>query len=165
MSWTVWFDAYETAGQAQDTTCFQGLKWDDNYIITTMRAWIVIVNSPSFTNMVMKVYGNDESQAEFTPSNLIATSTNPFSISDVNIGGSFLGNGVFEVGFQFDGLHVRKDTTYNFVMNFDGYFPTATSYVGWKRAWPDPVAQTGFTPTGLNLNTAPFEVYGVGDKL
>ena len=50
-------------------------------------------------------------------------------------------------------------------MNGDCYFPTASSYFAWKKAYPDPIVREGYTPTSVNINVAPLEIYVVGTEL
>ena len=161
MTWTVWAESYDTAGSLQDLSISQGLKFTKNLIVEQVRIWGVFVNNPLFANLQMKVYANDEEQPQITPTVLMHTSTNKWMMSDLITEA----NGLAEIYFNFTGFHAKKDVTYSFVMNGDCYFPNATSYFAWKKAYPDPVIKEGFVPTAVNIGVSPLEIFVAGTEL
>lgn len=161
MAWTVWMDAYETINSIKDTTLYQPLKFDDNYLIEYMRCWVVYQGAPAFTNMHMKIYGNDEQAADPTPTQLLATSSNNFALADITTED----HGIKELWFKFDSFHVKQGVYYNFVINANGYSPTASSFLGLEKAYPNPIQQTGYTVAKINMPNSPYKFYAVGSKL
>lgn len=161
MAWTVWMDPYDTIGSILDTTYFQPLKFPDNYLLEYMRAWVVFQNAPAFSNMVMKIYGNDENAANPTPTTLLATSTNSFDLADITTEA----HGIKELWFKFDSFHVKQGGFYNFVINATGYSPTPTAFLGLEKAYPNPIQQIGYITSVINVPNSPYKFYPVGSRL
>lgn len=161
MSWKFWIDVWESNAEIQDTTLFSPIRFDGNYVIEYIRTWVGFVGTPTFTNMQMKIYGNDEEASDPTPAHLLYTSTNNWAFSDI----SNEAHGLKEIWFKFTPFHVKQNVYINCVINADSYFPNASSYLGWEKAYPNPIAQTGYTPSTINVPNSPYKIYALGSKL
>lgn len=157
MGWKVYANPFET-GELSNTAKFQTVKFVEDKILLAVRTWIVLYNNPTFTNLNMKIYSNDDSSGANTPGMLLATSTNTQIKSDIIT----LENGAREIWFQFDYFPVNGEDKYNFVVNGDGYTYSDESHIAWMLAWPDPVYSAAYTPTFENLLVAPYQLYAVG---
>lgn len=157
MGHRVWADRFES-GQLSNTDMFQTIKLGDNKIVIAIRTWLVIYNSPTFTNLKMHIYSNEVVSTDNTPRVLLATSTNSFNLSDITT----YANAKREVYFKFNFVPFKDQDLYNLVMSADGYVYSESSHLAWVKGWPDPVYKTSFTPTFENLLIAPYEAYAIG---
>jgi len=156
MGWKVWGDNWET-GELDNTNKYQTLRVNNsNIILRWVRTWVIVINDPVFTDLNMKIYSNEVVSGDNTPKKLLHTSLTPDLTKTQIIA---LENGVKEIYFKFNEVPLQKDTFYNFVVNGDGYVPTASSYLCWMKAFPDPVYSNNFTPTLERLPYAPYQMY------
>ena len=156
MAWTVYGTVYESASDLTDTTLSQPVKPKTNLLLRGVRTWIIFVDDPVITSFNMKIYSSDNN----TPKKLLYTSTDSRTKAELLSDNS----GVKETYFTFNDVPLNGETTYHFVLNGVGYTPTSSSYVAWRRGWPDPVYQAGFTPNKFNLGGSPFELYLIGGE-
>jgi len=160
MTWRIWCRPWDS-GQLANTDIFQPVTPKKNIILIGCRTWIVAISDPTFTDLNMKIYSNDDNAAVDTPLELLATSTNSQAKADIIT----LDHGVKEIYFNFDNVSLQENTKYNFVMNGTGYVPTSSSFLCWRKAYPDPVYTAGYTPTKESLGVAPYEIYLIGGDL
>jgi hypothetical protein len=156
MGWKVWADDW-ASGELSNTDRFQTVRVNSNDVILRyVRTWVVIINDPVFTDLHMLLYSNEVVSGDNTPKKLIARSLTP-DLTKSNI--HTLDHGVKEIWFKFDEIPLQKDTWYNFVINGTGYVPTASSYLCWMKAFPDPVYSTNLTLSLERLPYAPYQLY------
>lgn len=153
--WTVYGRPYE-AGELANTTVYQTIKFHSFLEVKAIRIWVVMVGSPTFTGLRMKLYSNNVQTSG--PGVVLATSTNSWSTSDLL---STHQNGVKEIYFEFDPILVHADDTYHLVLNADTYSYTISNQLAWRNVWPDPVYKTNFTVTGNNYLSSPLFVSAV----
>jgi hypothetical protein len=157
----VWADPW-SAGALSDASMFQPITIADDMVLAAVRTSVVVIGNPVFTSLCMKLYSNETVGGLATPRKLLATSTDVRTKAEVHT----LPHGVKEVYFTFGNLPLKGGDTYNLVVNGTGYAPVAdSSLLAWRKAWPDPVYRGGFTPTLINVNAAPYELYLIGARL
>lgn len=164
MAWTVWADDWET-GELANTNKFQTVRVNTDITLRAVRTWVVIINDPVFTDLSMDIYSNEERSGDNTPVQLLHSSTSPSTgLADVRTKSEIhtLEHGVKEIYFEFNDVPLQGDTWYNFVMQGTGYVPTASSYLAWMKAFPDPVYSNNFTPALETLPFAPYQMYLIG---
>lgn len=157
-AWKVFGDDFES-GELENTNKFQTTKFGYDTILRAVRTWIIVVGDPTFTDLHMKMYSNQLIGSDNSPNVLIATSTNTLTKSEIIT----LENGVKEIYFEFDYIPCNGETLYNFVINGTGYTsPTTTSHIAWRKAFPDPVYTSGYTPAMETVPYSPYALYIIG---
>jgi len=157
MTWRIWLRPWDS-GQLSNTDIFQPVTFKRNMMLLAARTWIFGISDPTFTSLNMKIYSDEND----TPKKLLATSTNSPLKSEIF---TTYGNGIKEIFFEFNNFNVQSETLYNIVINGIGYSPTSSSFLGWRKAYPDPIYRAGYTPTKENLGVAPYEISFVGTDL
>lgn len=155
--WSVWADSWES-GELANTSKFQSIKFNGNYIVKAFRTWIVVVDDPVFTSLSMKIYSNEVVSSKNTVKKLLHTSTDVRTKAEIHT----LENGVKEIYFTFNDIPVQENTFYNVVINGVGYLPTSGSYLAWMKAFPDPIYGNNYTPALETINLAPYQIYAIG---
>lgn len=154
MGWTVWGDDF-TSADFTGVSKFQTFRPNKDIILKNIRTWFIFINDPIVTDISLKIYSNEVRSGDNTPVELIAT-----SIAKPKSELITLENGVKETGFEFaNTVSLGANTWYNVVVNGTGYTPSDTSYVCWKKAFPDPVYTTNFVASFEKLAKAPYQMY------
>lgn len=148
MVWTIFGYPYENASDMTDTSIFQPVVIPDNIIVKGFRTWIAYQGDPTYTDINMKIYSN----LAGSPAKLLHTSTDSRTKAEIQL---VEDHGIKEIYFTFDDINLRSGDTYHVVLNGTGYSPTASSFLIWRAAWPDPVYTTNYTPTTSNLTLSP----------
>lgn len=152
MVWTVYGDQYENASDLTDQSKFQPVIMPSNSIVIGCRTWVILVDDPTLTSLSMEIYSNrPDGSGDPQPGVLLHTSTNVQTKANILTDNS----GNKEIFFNFNQVNLKGGDTYNFVLTGAGYSPTASSFIAWRIAWPDPVYTTNYTPTVENLGRAP----------
>jgi len=159
MGTTVWARDWGS-GELSNTTQFQPFKMNKNVQLKAIRTQILIYNNPTFTNINCKIYTDDYQNGVHSPGVLLATSTDSRTKADM----TSEDYGAIETYFNFDKIALNEATWYNVVINGTGYSPTASSYLAWVKAYPDPVLTTDYTPLPITIEWAPFEVYPIWSR-
>lgn len=159
--WDVWARTYES-GELANTTLFQPFRMNTDTILKAVRTWFVVFNNPTFTDLNAKIYSDEirtisGTKTGHTPVTLLHTSTDSRTKAELHTSDY----GVKETYFTFNEVPLQGDTWYNLVINGTGYSPTASSYLAWKHAYPDPVL-TGYTAAVETINSSPFQIYFIG---
>lgn len=154
--WRVWGDDFSTAAMT-DTSMYQRVTFDRNYIIRGVRTWLIFYNDPALTNVNMKIYSDEGG----LPRKLLATSTNTLTKAEIIT----LENGVKEIYFDFNDFPVKQDNSYHFVINGTGYTGSVSSHVAWMKGYPDPVLDQTPAPSFSNLLTSGYQLYFIGSVL
>ena len=160
MAWTVWCDSYESGAELANGDLFTTLIFQENRVLRYVRASIVYVGSPSFTNLRMQVWGNDTENGPAKTELLVESETSFDSTRIVN-----LGNGVADVWWRMPEFHVKQGVSYNFVPVGDAYLPNATSYIALEKEYPNPIHKEGYTPSTINIPNAPYKIYTASSPL
>ena len=125
-----------------------------NTILKGMRTWVIFVNDPTLIDLSMNIYTDEAGEK----GKLLTSSTNSLTkaqmITDTN--------GVKEIYFNFDDFPMDADIEYQFGLTGTGPSFTASSYIAWMVAYPDPVYRTGLTVNFHLITTAPFVMYFIG---
>lgn len=164
MAWTVWGDNWK-AGELSDTSKFQTVTMNEDISLIGSRTWVIVYNDPVFTDLNSKIYSNELRSGENTPVTLLHDSTDPDTgdpDSRLKAQIHTLENGVKEIYHLWNYVPLQGETSYNFVINGTGYVPTASSYLCWMKAFPDPVLATDYTPALETLPFAPYQIYFIG---
>lgn len=156
MSYRVWGDAYSTA-EITNGTKTQQAKMNKNVILRYVRTWIVCYNDPTFTSLTMNIYASNGG----TQGKLLHTSTNSLTKSEIIT----LSNGVKDIYFEFDDIVLNGSTQYFFALRGTGAAFSDTSFIAWKKAFPEPVYPTGWTPSMTTINSNPFDITFIGADL
>lgn len=155
MAWTVWGDPITTAALTAGVS--QKVKFNTNLVLKACRIWLIFYNNPALTSLTMKIYSDDGG----SPKKLLHTSTNSPTKAQIIT----LENGVKELYFDFNYPVFDADDHYHFVLFGSGYTGTDSSHIAWRQAWPDPVYDTNWTPTWVNINQSPYSIYFIGSDL
>lgn len=161
MTRTVWVETYDNASELTDTTIYHPMKFSENRVVRYIRAVLVFIGAPSFTNLRMNIYANDENSTSIQPSKLIHTSETSYTFSDLMTEDS----GWKDTYFKFNDFHMKKDVWYHCVLSADTYVSSANSLLGIEKAWPNPIQNKGYTATFLNLPSSPYKVYAISGEL
>jgi hypothetical protein len=161
MTLRLWVRPWDS-GQLSNADIFQPFYPRKNMMLKAVRTWIFAKSDPTYTSLNMKLYSNDDSSGDDVPKAVIATSTNVVTKAQIQ---PTQPHAISEVYFEFDDIPLQSDTKYNLVINGTGYSPTSSSFLGWRKAYPDPIYRTGYTPTKENLGIAPYEISIVGAEL
>lgn len=150
MGWKV-YGKEMLAGELTGSGVSQVVIPDIDTILIGVRLWLIFVGDPVLADLNLKIYGNDS--IDDTASSLLHTSSDTRTKAEIIT----LANGVKEIYFTFNEVNLNQGDKYHFVLNGTGYVPVVgSSYVAWRVAWPDPVYRNNYTPTSVNLTTAPF---------
>ena len=155
MGWTVYGREYEsTELNASSVAIFQPIKPTYNIILRAVRVWLININNATFTSLHCRIYSDEIISSLHNPKVLLYTSD---SRTKAEI---FTENyGIRETYFQFADIPLHGGIFYNFVLGASGYAPILnTSFLCWKRGWPDPAYRTGFTPSAINLLQSPHDI-------
>lgn len=155
-TWRVWGEKYYTA-DATGTRIYQPIVFPRNTILLATRAWMVFYNNPTFTNISMLVYSDDNG----APGQLIQTATTTWNKADLYTED----NAVKEMYFEWDYPTFKAGDTFHFVINFGGYTYSESSHVAWKKTFPDPPYKLNLTLDYESLLTYPYDITFVGDQL
>lgn len=158
MGWKVWGDPWPTAESMQDASLFQTVQFNADVILRAARTWIIVFGNPAFTSLSMKIYSNDVVDGKNTPRKLLHTSTDVRTKAEIHT----QPYAVREIYFNFGDVPIKGSDKYNFVINGVGYAPAGGSHLAWRKAFPDPVYASGYTPAIETINRAPYGVYFIG---
>jgi len=154
MAWRIWATPYINASDLTDTSIHQPFDPARNMVLKAVRTWILFLDDPVITSLALKIYTDSGG----SPDTLIATSS---SVSKADA--LALDSGIREVPFEFQTpVPLADGETYHFVLNGVGYAPTTSSYIGWRRAYPNPAYKAVYTPTLVNVLSAPHELVLIG---
>lgn len=156
MAWEVWGDVLETS-DLTSTNKFQPVTFGGDDIIRAIRVWIIVYNNPTFTDLCLKIYSNQNN----TPKKLLATSTNVITKAQL----CTLDNGIKEVWFEFDFPVFNKSDKFHLVLNGTGYTGLESSHLSIMKAFPDPVYSSGYVPAIETMLYAPYQYYFIGAEL
>ena len=157
MVWNIYGTRWET-GELADTTLFQTQQPVDDIVLRAVRTWIVVFNAPTFSNLTLKIYSNDDDSGSDAPGVLLHSSTTTWNLADLTTED----NACKEIYFEFPDISLNGSDKYSFVMQADSYTYLTSSFLAWRKAWPDPIYTAAYTPTIPNMGRAPFELYLVG---
>lgn len=133
------------------------VKFHDDVIITTIRAWFVVFNDPTFTNLSMKIYSDDNG----VPKKLLHTSTNVVTkaqlITDLS--------GYKEAPFNFNEPVFNGNDWYHLVPFATGYTYSSSAWLGWMKDWPDPVYRLNAFDGPNDAGRAAYRAYYLGSYL
>lgn len=152
------YDWYSTS-EFTDTSKAQAITPEKNIIMRNAHAYLCCVNDPAFTNISMKIYADRSN----SPGKLLYTSTDVRTKADILTDNSCFG----WFYFTFNDVELRKDNKYWVVLNATGYTGTATSNVGWAKAWPDTVYDDAVPVNSISGGKNQFGVliHSFGDEL
>jgi len=156
MTWSVYGKPYAADSDLTDTSIFQPLKFDYPVVLKAVRVWLIVMGSPTFTSLSMKIYTDDAEQATRTPNVLLHTSTNSPTKAELIT----LNHGIKETYFEFSNPNLAAETYYNFVINASGYSGASdSSHLAWRIDWPDPIYTDGVTEG--SIATYPLSIYPI----
>ena len=157
MSWIVYADSF-SSDNFNNFNLLQPVIFSENTVLNYARAWVVMYNAPSFTNLSMKIFSYNLSSLK---GGLLYTSTNAWTLPQITTED----NAIKEIYFEFNKIPLSKDNTYYFSIGGTGATFTSSSHVAWKKAYPDPIYTTNVNTTYTSMGTNPYEIYFVGSKL
>ena len=137
---------------------YQSLLPASSMMLKAVRCGIIHYNNPTYTSVVLKIYGNRNS----APGKLLATSTN--SVLKATIAPA-QNHAVSEVGFEFEPeVALRAGDTYWLALFINGaYVGDSTTHLAWESSWPAPVNRTGVTVNQAQADNMPLLVSSFGD--
>jgi hypothetical protein len=133
---------------------------NENTVLLGCRIWVIVYGDPAFTDLSMKIYGDnqDAGAGEHYPDGLIATSTNSLTKAQIIT----LDNGVKEIYFDWDRVPLQANSWYNFKLIASGYSPVGTEHLAWRLGYPRYVYETNLTIQPVKLSVLPFSIYFIG---
>jgi hypothetical protein len=161
MGWQVYGEPLLTADFSGPVTskCQKIILPDSPCLLAAIKAWIIVYNDPTFTDLCLKLYSNRNGN----PDRLLYTSASVLKsdiLTDLNA--------VKEVPFLFndpDGIYLGANDTLWASVSGTGYTGDASSHLAWKKSYPDPVYLTNLTLQFENLHVAPLALVLVGELL
>lgn len=161
MTSRIWADTYDTTGEAEDASKYVTVVPSDNMILRAVRTWVVFVDDPAYTSLVMKIYANNA--VDDTPSYVQYTSTDVRTKAEIDPDSN--GNGFREIYFTFDDISLRAGDKYHFVLNAVDYVPSGdNSRLAWRKGFPDPVYSDGGTYSTATISRKGNWLYFIGAK-
>lgn len=157
MGWRVFGEPFATADLASGLRVFQPVIFNKNIVLKACRAWFIVYNNPTFTDLSMAIYSNSAG----APKKLLHTSTNAITKATM----CTLTNGVKEVYFEFNYPVFNSTDTYHFVPRATGYTGSDSSHLAWRAGFPDPVYRTNVDSSYTKLGVSPYCLYFIGDDL
>lgn len=151
------FVDWYTSAEFNNYEKFSQVTLSENSILTFARTTIGIYGNPTFTNLGLKIFSdNDDSKGK-----LLYTSSRLWTKADLFT----LNNGFMEVYFEFPSITLRKDLKYRFSVGGTGATFTGDSHAFWVHGFPDPVYKEGLTTTYLSAAVTPYHLVLIGSKL
>lgn len=135
MSFIIYGSVFET-GELSTTTpaIIQPFKPGINCLIKAIRTTVILVNSPTFSNLKIAIYGaNTNSAQTATFLKKLYISTNSQNLSSLT---PLYGNGYAETYFEFSDVVVQKNTLYGIALQADSYTYSSNSYLAWYKDSP-----------------------------
>lgn len=159
MAWRVWGERLETADlDGTNKRVFQPFIPNKDMILIGVRAWVIVYNNPTFTDLFMKIYSDNAN----SPGELVATSTNLITKAEMIT----LANGVKEIPFLFDEFNMRATDRYHFILGAHGYTANwDTAGLAWRKGWPDPVYTTNIVTDFTSVGESPYTLYAIGSEI
>ena len=155
----VWSEMLETVDASTGLRVFQKAIPTDNVVLDTVRATIVCINDPGFSSVSMKIYSMDSSD---NPKKLLYSSTNSYTKAEVMT----LTNGIYDIPFEFDSVPLKGGDAYAFVLRITSYTFSSSSFIGWRKDFPDPVYKTNQAFSSVaNVGTVSYSIQFIGKNL
>jgi len=156
MGWKVRAARFLTTELNGTTLVSQKFRFNKNVVLRGVRSQFVFYNDPAFTTLGFRLYSDRNGE----PGKLLYSSATKTKAEIIT-----LENGVKEPFFSFD-LPTFKSTTWlHLVPIATGYTGTGTTFIAWRKAWPDPIYRTGLTITYTNAPTSPYMIHFIGAEL
>ena len=160
MALKVWHEILENADVTTGKRIFQPVNFNKNVMLRYARTWVVGYNNPTFTNLYLECYSYD--QTNQVPVKLLHTSTNTQAKATIATENNFYK----EIWFKFNYAPFVDTDYYCFILRATGYSYSASAYIGWAKAFPDPVYKTGLDWNRLAAATTnPFDIYFIGSEI
>lgn len=154
MAWTVYFDPILDADLTTTTGKSIRFKTSTKHrVMTHCQTGVCFSNVGAFSSLCLKLYSDRDGNAGA----LIATSTNSYNKADVL---ETYDNGIKFLVFTFENISLNKDTYYHFLLSASGYTFSESSFMGWIKAWPDPVYGQPVSWNDLDNNSYIFALLG-----
>lgn len=156
MAWRVFAEQMFTADYSGSPTHSAKAVMDYDLALKAVRTWVVMFNSPVFTQLQMRIYSNSGGY----PLDLLHTFTKTWTLAEITSQPYAVREIYFDTTNAFP---LIGGETYHFVLWATGYTGTASSHIGWVRTLDDP-PYPGFTPEMTDLGIAPFRITYIGAK-
>lgn len=135
---------------------YQRFQVPKKYLLLSVKTWMIFYNNPTFSGLWIELW----SDLGGKPGQLLKS-------SKVRLKSELLtkANGFLEIPFDFSaplGVTLQASDWYHLVINASGYTGDASSHISWMKAFPDPIYDTGYTPTFENLSIAPYQLSMIG---
>lgn len=153
MGWQVFGRVLDTADLSSGKSVYQPVIFNNDVILKGFQSWFVVYNDPTFTNLYFQIY----SLSGTTAKKLLYTSSNVVTKSEMIT----LDYGIKGIPFLFDNAIFKGTDSYALVPRATGYTASASSYLAWKFAYPDPVYRTNVPLSSVaNLGRSPYDISG-----
>lgn len=151
---------YTADNSASSPGVYQGFILPENLLVKAFRIGVIQYNDPSYTSLVLKLYGNRNG----SPGKVIYTSSNSISKSTI---ASVEDHSYKETYFEFTNPPaLRGGEQYYAAIFINGaYVGDATSHLAWKTTWPDPIFDTGVTENQAKAAKFPLQLSIIGSEL
>jgi hypothetical protein len=155
MAWSVYGESLKTADFSGSPVFSQKFTMPQKEVLKAIRTWVVLFNTPVFTNLSLRIYSN----VGGSPGQLLWTADTTWTRAQIATEAYALK----EIYFEFVNPLFLGQDTYHAVLWASGYTGDDSSHVAWVRTWPDIL--NNYTPTLEGIATAPFKISLIGAPL
>lgn len=156
MAWRNWFDPFTTDADLANGVFTQIVIPNKNVIVRYVRTQAVFFSNPSFSTLTMKVYGNLENNVR---GEHLYTSDSRTKAELIT-----LAHGVKEFHFDFSNITLHSSNSYQFALHGVSSGLSTSSYLGWKKGFPDPVYTSGLSIGYTTPGRMPYYFYLIGSE-
>lgn len=154
-----WCEVLENSDVTTGKRVFQKVKFENNSVLYACRVNLIGLNNPTFTDLSLEIYSIDGLN---NPVKLLHTSTNVITKAQMMTSGT----GIYDIPFFFANPVFKGGDYYAFVLRASDYTFLDTSYLGWRKDFPDPVYKTNNPhATIFDVGLVSYSIQFVGSKL
>ena len=163
MSWRVYAGIFDTADLTSPNFTQKFNPISKNIMMDRVRVWLTGFNSPSFSYLNMKLYADRSGSS----GKLIAVSLNQVTQAalETDLDNVAQPYWLTETYFEFDKLPLKSTENYHLAIQGVGYTFSASSYLGWVKAWPDAVYRQGLSQSSVSMGVDPYTAYFRGAEI
>ncbi len=157
MSWSLFGERLDSVDMVGTPRVHQPFVLNKNMNIKAFRTWVIVYNSPVFTELFLDVWSNENR----LPVRRLWRSDKSWTLQQITATDGYAAK---EIYFDFDlPISLRADE-YHLALCATGYTGNSTSHLAWVRGIPDPNNATDISLLTKWVHKTPFYV-GVVDEL
>lgn len=170
MAWTVYGHRFDNLGSS-DQEAFQQFIPGKDFFLRGSQHWLIFYNNPTYTDVRMSIFsddGADRPRAQIAQSTTIWNDTSIQAVADnIETGNAFVttDNMLVKLYFTWDDLPLKSGAKYHFKLISTGYTGSASSHIGWRLDWPNPVNPKNVTVTQVSQAKSALHYAIVGGEV